>query len=566
MRLLPAVAAAALTLLAGCSTIAHMNRAVDVVHEDSKAADAALATMRAGKPVVEDVLRVVENADYLPPAPIVLDDKQTMPSRCNITFAPASAVTILELGQIVTKICGVQVRVTSDALAATQFGAGSAATPTAAAPNAIAGIPLPAGVTLPGPTAPTLSQAPFTASPNLISIRYSGDLVGLLNAATARMGLSWRYADSVITIFYLDTRFYSLHHIPTMTSMKSTTTSGMSSASGVAGGGSSGSGGGGGGGSGGGSGGGVSGSATSSQSTSVELKTDAAADLQRTVESMLTPNVGRMAMSAGSVAVTDTPEVLDRIGAYVDHFNDFATKQVLLNIKVLTVTINDNDEFGINWNLIYQSLADQYGIGLVNNFGASDDAVTGSVNILQGSSRFSGSQLVVNALNEQGRVSVLTQPSETTLNLEPVSVQVGTQTGFLASSSTTLTADVGATSTLQPGSVTTGFNINVLPHILPDSRTVLLQLSLSQASLESIRRVESGNAAIEIPEVANRILSQKVRMRSGETLVLSGFEQTTNSTNATGTGHAFNWLFGGGAKAKKQRDVLVLLITPIVQQ
>ena len=567
MRLRLAALAATTTLLVGCSLVGNMQRATSAVDADRDAADAALTTLRSGKPTVDDVLKVVDGSSYMPPAPITLDRKKTLPTNCNITFAPASAVTLLELGQVVTKICGVQVRVTPDALAATQNGAGTTATPFPAAPNAVGGIPLPAGVTLPQPAGGAVMGAPYSAAPNLISIRYTGELTGLLNAATARLGLSWRYLDNIVTIFYLDTRFFQVYTIPTTTKIHSQITSGTTAAAGISGGGSSGGSGGGGGGSGGGSsGGGISGSATSSQSTTVELATTPTEDLQKTIESMLTPTVGRFAMSpsTGGLAITDTPEVLDRVGAYIEQLNVFSTKQVLLNIKVLTVKVNDNDEFGINWSVIYQNIAKDYGIGLVNSFASSDDVVSGSVNILQGNSRFSGSQLVLNALSKQGRVSVLTQPSITTLNLAPVPVQVGTQTSYLASSSTTLTAAVGATTSLEAGSVTTGFNMNLLPYILPDSKTILLQFSMNLASLDSIRRVESGSAAIEIPEVNNRILSQKVRMRTGETLVMSGFEQVTNNADAAGVGSPFNWIFGGGVRSTKQREILVVLITPVV--
>jgi len=555
---------AATVLLVGCTTTQHLKQNQSEFDENSSAADAALSAMRQGKPAVEPGgVRIIEDRTYIAPKPTKLDTAQTLPARCNITFAPASSVTLLEFGQTVTKVCGIQVRVTPDALGATRDGA-TAIPSSAASANAASGIPMPPGVSLPPPlTGPTTAGAAPTIAPNRIDIRYSGELAGLLNAVTARLGVSWRYRDGVITVFYLDTRFYKVFSIPTTTQMDSVVASGSTTSSGVQGGGSSGPSGGASGGSGAG---GVSGMSSSSQTTNVTLRTNSSDDLSKTVASMLTPNVGRMSISpsSGTLTVTDTPEVLDRIGGYVDDLNNFATKQVLLNVKVLSVLVNDNDELGINWDIIYQSLADQYGIGLVSSFAHSADAVSGSVNILEGSSRFSGSQLVINALSKQGRVSVLTQPSVTTLNLEPVPVQVAKQTSYLAQSTTTITPDVGATSSLSPGTVTTGFNMNLLPYILPDDQTILLQYSVNLSSLNGIRRVESGQSAIEIPEVDNRILSQKVRIRSGETLVLSGFEQSTKSNDRSGVGNPRFWLFGGGAAAKTTREVLVVLITPIV--
>ncbi len=566
MRLRVLLIATLVTLSAACAPVTNIRRSNSEVDANRSEADAALAALRSGKATVDDPVQVVKDRPYTPSEPIVLNRQRTLPAHCYITFAPADAVTVLEFGQAVTKTCGLQVRVTPDALQATQNGAMGGAVPAAAAPNAAAGIPLPAGVQLPAGVSPGGIPAPYAVAPNLVNFRYAGDLVQLLDAATARLGLSWRYSNNIITIFYLDTRFFHVFKIPTGARLQSQVTSGTTSSSGISGGSGGGGGGSGSSGNGGGGSGGVSGSATSAQTTNIELDLDPAQDLQRTIESMLTPNVGRMAFSkfSGEVTVTDTPEVLDRIGAYLDNFNDFATKQVLLNIQVLTVNVDDSDELGINWNLIYKNIADQYGIGLVNSFATADDAISGSVNILQGNSRFSGSQLIVNALSKQGRISSRTQQGVTALNMQAVPVQVGTQEGFVQRTSTTLTADVGATTSREQGTITTGSNFTVLPYILPDGRTVLLQLSMNMAELIGQRSVGDGNEVIEMPKVANRISSPQVRLRTGETLVLSGFERSTTTADRAGTGSAWNFLFGGGLRSSKQREMIVVMVTPVI--
>lgn len=287
--------------------------------------------------------------------------------------------------------------------------------------------------------------------------------------------------------------------------------------------------------------------------------------MAKVITSMLTPNVGRMAPGMGGYVVTDRPEVLDNIAEIIGTHNEFSTLQVLLNFKVVSVTLNNDSEFGVNWKLVWESISNQFGVELASGYSSNSEAISGTVNILQGSP-FAGSQLIMRALEKQGNVSVLTQPSVTTLNMEPVPVQIGNQRGFIERSETTLTNDVGSTTSLSPGTVTTGFNMNVLPYILPDKRTILMQFALNLSSLNDIRRYESGNSAIEMPDVDGRIFSQKVRIRSGETLVLSGFEQSTDSASRSGVGNSKFWLFGGGATGRKAREVLVVMITPIVQE
>ncbi|OHE80664.1 MAG: type IVB pilus formation outer membrane protein, R64 PilN family [Lysobacterales bacterium GWF1_69_6] len=552
---------AILTLLvAGCSSAGGSLKRD--VHADAEIATAYAQSMRDGVPSAdardEDGIRVLDDAVYVAPKATALNPQTTLPTRCDITFAPAVPVSLQEFGQRVTKDCNLHVRITPDALAAVEGTPSLVATTAAATTGPTPMIPMPVGVTLPPGVAGTAAQSTLGA-PQRIDIRYSGDVRGLLDAVTARLGLSWRYAGGVVSVFYLDTRIFRIHSLPTVTQMDSVVTSGTTSAAGVGGGSSSG-------GAGGGQG-GVSGSSGSSQTTSVALRSDPNTDMSRMVSSMLTPNVGRMhsSTSNGMMTVTDTPETLDRIAAFVDEYNGTATKQVLLNVKVLTVSLSDDNEFGINWTLLYNSLADEYGIGLSNQSSASPDAISGSINILTGgNSRFAGSSVLVNALAKQGNVSVLTQPSVATLNNEPVPVQVARQTSYLAQVLTTQVADVGTSTSLTPGTVTTGFNMNLLPYILPDDETILLQYSINLSALNDIRRVESGDSAIEIPEVDNRIFSQKVKIRSGETLVLSGFEQSSTDTTRTGVGAARFWLLGGGKRDSKSRDVLVVLINPIV--
>jgi type IVB pilus formation R64 PilN family outer membrane protein len=148
-----------------------------------------------------------------------------------------------------------------------------------------------------------------------------------------------------------------------------------------------------------------------------------------------------------------------------------------------------------------------------------------------------------------------------TLNNQPVPVQVAKQTSYLQSSQTTVVAQVGTTTTLTPGTVTSGFNMSILPHILTNG-TVLLQFSTDISSLREIREVESGGSMIQAPEIDTRNFLQRVAMKSNETLIISGFEQTDDNLNRQGVGKANNYALGGGFRAGSNKESIVILITP----
>ncbi|MGC6031342.1 hypothetical protein [Enterobacter kobei] len=106
------------------------------------------------------------------------------------------------------------------------------------------------------------------------------------------------------------------------------------------------------------------------------------------------------------------------------------------------------------------------GAGLTGGYQNSDNAVSAGVNILDGN--FTGSTLFLKALSTQGKVKIVTTQMSTTTNLVPVPVQVVQSTGYIAQNNVTSTANVGTETSMTAASVTTGFNMTLLPYIMPD--------------------------------------------------------------------------------------------------
>jgi len=398
----------------------------------------------------------------------------------------------------------------------------------------------------------------------LSDIDWRGPLTGLLDLVTARSGLSWRYNESTrsIAIFYLDTRTYRLDAFPIVTNMQSTIQTGMSTTAGASGG----SGGGSSGGSSGSSG-GVSGTTGSSQTTSMSMNSSLYADVEATIKSFLTPNAGRMAISAstGTVSVTDTPEVLDRIGVLLDRENATLRKQIILHTKVLAVSLDDSDEVGVNWDIVYRTLSGKYGLNFSTPFQPAASAGTLGASVIN-SGEFSGSSVVLSALSTLGKVTTITSPSVTTLNLQPAPVQIARQIGYIASSQVSQTQGAGTIGALTPGFVTVGFNMSLVPRLLEDDSEMVLQYSINISSLNQLRSVSAAGTTIEFPDMDTRLFNSQVRLHSGETLILHGFEQDTNNGNRSGMGSPFAWMLGGNMKTGRSRQAIVILITPEVQR
>ncbi|KVQ14482.1 secretin [Burkholderia ubonensis] len=393
-----------------------------------------------------------------------------------------------------------------------------------------------------------------------------GTLRGLLDAACARFGVFWKYEQGTIRFFFTDTRTFQVNAIPGDSSLNASVVSGATS-DGTSGGAQSG-------GAGGGGSGANSGStgltANNTANTAVNSQLSVFNGLQSAIQSMLSRYGSSVSSPAtGSISVTDTPDVLERVAAFMTQQNRSLSRQVLLNVTVLSVSLNAGDAYGIDWSLVYKTMSASFGVTNPFTPVALTSPADLSATVLSPTSRFNGTKLLIRALSQQGTVRRKTSASVTTLNNQPVPVQVAKQTGYLASVSTTNTANVGSSTALTPGTVTTGFNMTLLPHVLDDG-TVMLQFSTNISSLLQLKDVTSSEAKgatkIQTPDVDMRNFLQRVAMKSGETLVISGYEGTNDSLDERGVGTPKMIALGGGYEAQRTREVIVILITPVTQR
>ncbi|EBR2747036.1 PilN family type IVB pilus formation outer membrane protein [Salmonella enterica] len=466
---------------------------------------------------------------------------------CQITLA-RDGLTLQEIGERITALCGVRVIFSPDALATGQSeGTTRALTGPLPVPDDNGRIPLDqAGG---GETTRVAG-----VSRVLNGLRWQGKLSGLLDMIAARTGLTPRMDNGAILFSLMETRTFQFTFLNTNITSNASVTSGSTSSMGTSGGSTTSS--------------SVSGDSSSSQQTTLDQSRNVYDDMKKTLETMLTPQKGRFWLSAstGTLTVTDTPSVLNSIAAYVEQQNRQMNRQVRLNVQVLSVSTSRKEQMGLDWNIVYKSLRSA-GASLNNVSGDITNATSASVSVLDSATgnaaKFAGSSLLIKALSEQGDVSVVTSQGSVTTNLTPVPIQMADQTVYVAQSSTTTTTDVGATTSLTPGMMTTGFNMTLLP-LIQDDGDVQLQVAFNLSDPPTIRSFTSkdGNSYIEMPYTKLRSLSQKTNLRAGQSLVLTGFDQSNTRMTKDGTFTPGNFLLGGGRDGEDTRSTLVIIITP----
>ena len=77
-----------------------------------------------------------------------------------------------------------------------------------------------------------------------------------------------------------------------------------------------------------------SGDASNTQTTTVDAKSALYQDGEKCGHINADPGIGRMFMSTGFITVTDNPQVLGTVRAFIEKRNEEMKRQVVLNVEI----------------------------------------------------------------------------------------------------------------------------------------------------------------------------------------------------------------------------------------
>ncbi len=538
--------ALACSVLAGCVSPTSLSGTVgrDVVATKEKAE----TLLSARNAPVEPALFGYSEQSWIPLRKVERTERDAANSKTDAVQIEINQrlIGINDVAGVVSSLTSLPVFVDSDILGTSNTGLATTNAAQLQSVTPLPGSPLPP-MPSPFPNAlGTSSQVGAITSSSAFAANYSGNLTGFMNLVAAYYGVFWKVEASGLRFFLMDSKTYRIAALPGDTRLSST----VESASTSSGGSSSAS----------------TQTGSSANSTGVNYSgLSVWVALESGIKQMLSTK-GRVIASpaTGTVTVTDTPSVLSRVTEFINTQNGALNRQVSVNVRVLSVEISDGDNYGINWDAVYSNLAsakNPFSVALKTAFPVAAGAGSLVISSPVGStSRWAGSSAMISALSTQGRVSELTSSTLVTLNNQAAPVNVGRRVSYLASSSTTQTANVGSTTSLTPGTVQTGFSMTLIPHILNDQE-MLIQYSLDLSSLLKLNTITSGTTSIQAPDVSTSNFIQRVRMQSGETLVVAGFDQDNLSAVLNGIGSPSNTALGSQA-ANTKRNMLVVLIQP----
>lgn len=404
------------------------------------------------------------------------------------------------------------------------------------------------------------------------TLNYTGSLGGLLDTLCAKAGINWEYKDGKIVLYRMVTKTFTLKSTPGSSQLTASVGKsgsaqiGTASASGGGGGSSA-----------------QSGSFAADSTVKMDSSFSVWQNLKESVNAMLTP-VGKVAVTeaTGTITVSDTREVVDQIGSMLDQINKSLSRQVAFRVEVLSLETTKGADYGVDWSLIFNKLVANnpaYKVTMgspASLASANAGSLTYSVLTPSGASnnmsQLNGSQAMLAAMSSLGRASVVTTASALTLNRQPVPVAITDQVGYVQSVSaqTGASSSTGSSSSntvvqINPGTVTTGFILNLLPSVTEDD-SVLLQFSVDISSLKAMPSFGQGQLMVQTPEVTGMQFLQRVGLKNGQTLVLSGFERTAGQYDRRTMTEDTDLLAGGSLAGTRKREAIVILITPVISE
>lgn len=492
--------------------------------------DAAIVSKEESKmpqpPADTDVVRVKDDIWLGDTSDIEYEGDKPLPSYLEtadgVTLVSNRPITLYEIGSMISQISSIKIR----------FASQIEGTVKAAADK----------------NAPTVTKVGSTWSDtSRMLVSYKGSLSGLLDEVCSYFGVWWKYENNEIYIYKYTTKTFTLYTLPTKPSMTASVSSTKS------------------------------GGSVSSGLSNIDLW----ANIVSAAKSML--GKGSTLMSDpmnGTLTVTATPTEIKKIAKFVNEQNIRLSRQVAISVKVLHVLINENLGIGFDLNATFRDRTKSGGhFSLVDKANGPNSLGTGNNSSL--SMKILGGDVDIDAaiknLAEQTTTTLVTSGTVTTMNNKPAPIKVVTTQNYISEYTKTNNGTVGGDASydvsIETKEIETGFTLDVLPRVMDHGRLMML-FSLGLSELVNLVDVPlSGDVGdseakkegyIQNPIIEERGFSQEVAMKSGDTLVLAGFERVKTDNDKSGLGAVNNNILGGHQSVEKQRSIIVILITPVV--
>ncbi|WP_076412166.1 pilus (MSHA type) biogenesis protein MshL [Shewanella sp. UCD-KL12] len=310
-----------------------------------------------------------------------------------------------------------------------------------------------------------------------------------------------------------------------------------------------------------------------------KTKTDFWGELKETLVSIVgNTGGGRQVVvtpQAGLVTVRGYPNELRQVRSFLQTAESHLQRQVILEAKILEVTLSDGYQQGIHWENVLGHVGDtDISFGTSPSGSGLSDQITGVIGGVT-SLKFSGSDFsaMISLLDTQGDVDVLSSPRVTASNNQKAVIKVGTDEYFVTDVSSTTVA--GTTPVTTPEVELTpffsGIALDVTPQIDGEGN-VLLHIHPSVIDIkEQVKTIKISDSALELPLAQSDIRESDtvIKARTGDVVVIGGLMKSENieiksQVPILGDIPLVGELFTNRSKSLKKTELVILLKPTVV--
>ena len=284
---------------------------------------------------------------------------------------------------------------------------------------------------------------------------------------------------------------------------------------------------------------------------------------------------------AGMVTVTGTAKQLKRVEKYIQTLTRQIKQQVLIDVRILSVSFDDSTTTGVDWSQLYglQDFTVNSLISARNNIGSAtydleqgitefafsgdDNPKSGQAIVMTGNTKVSD---LVKFLGTQGNVKSISSPRVMTLNNQPALISVGKELFYKITSATTAGGTGGAVAAQgeQIDSVFAGILLDITPEIDANG---MITLKINPSISDTVSAVKSDGATRTIPpDLIRRQIASVIKVKDGQHAILGGLISSKKGTKINkvpllGDLPLLEYAFKNEQKINTVEE-LVLIITP----
>ncbi|CAM4266205.1 pilus (MSHA type) biogenesis protein MshL [Vibrio agarivorans] len=320
-------------------------------------------------------------------------------------------------------------------------------------------------------------------------------------------------------------------------------------------------------------------STTSRGGTEIETisESDFWPQLQVAVNHLIGSGDGRSVVvtpQAGVITVRAYPDELREVREFLGVSQERMQRQVILEAKILEVTLSDGYQQGINWsNLSFDDGAvviDRLGSSVLPGMDTIGSLLGGQTNVTISDGSF---EAVLSFMGTQGDLNVLSSPRVTATNNQKAVIKVGTDEYYVTDFSSVVGS--GDNSEASPDFELTpffsGIALDVTPQI-DDGGNVLLHVHPSVIEVEEqVKEIGFGDQSVVLPLARSSIRESDsvIRARDGDVVVIGGLMKSSTSEAVSkvpflGDVPALGHLFRNTTEYTEKTELVILLKPTIV--